>query len=157
MKFFLLVFSISFVVLASCDKNSSEEDNNESDTKTELITKTSWQYDTVGGDFDKNGSIDFPPPAGFLPDCVFDNTITFSSNGAGTVSEGANVCAMAPATAPINWSFANNETTLNLGGGSIAGISGQFKILKLSETQLHLSKDTALAGLPVALIIQLKH
>jgi hypothetical protein len=62
-----------------------------------------------------------------------------------------------PQSAAITWSFANNETALNIGGAGIIGISGQFKIVTLNETTLALSKDTTYQGASTALVVQLKH
>jgi hypothetical protein len=126
------------------------------DTKTTQITAASWKYDNAGVDADRNGTIDSPLPVA-LPACLRDNTLTLSTNGTGTVDEGASKCdPAAPQTTPATWSFANNQTVLNLGGSGI-GVSGQLKIIELSATNLTLSKDTTVIGFPVAIIVQLKH
>ena len=148
----LLFFSVFFI---SCDKNSSDEEVEE--TKTDLITKSTWKYENAQVDQNKDGAGDFPLPAGTIPDCFLDNTITFQSNGTGTINEGASVCPMTPASAPITWSFTNSENTLNLGGGSIAGISGQLKIITLTDTKLTLSKDTSYLGFSAAILVNLQH
>lgn len=155
MKYNLLALFFLPVFFMSCDKNSSDEENEE--TKTELITKSTWKYESAQVDQNKDGTGDLPLPAGTIPACFLDNTITFQSNGTGTVSEGVSVCPGAPASAPITWSFTNNENTLTLGGGSIAGISGQLKIVTLTDTKLTLSKDTSYLGFSAAILVNLQH
>jgi hypothetical protein len=141
------------VLFIACDKNDSSP---AADAKTTLITSSSWKYENAGVDGDRNGSIDLPLPAA-LPACLRDNTLTLSANGTGTVDEGPSKCdPAAPQSTPATWSFASNQTMLNLGGSGI-GVSGQLKIVELSATNLTLSKDTSFAGFPVAIIVQLKH
>ena len=93
-----------------------------------------------------------------LPDCVKDNTLSLSANGSGTVDEGASKCDQSSAqSTTISWSFANNETVLQLGGDGIAGINGNVKIVTLDQNNLVLSKDTTYMGLAAALVLKLTH
>jgi hypothetical protein len=148
----LLLIAVFFL---SCDKK--EDDPKAEDPKTVLITASAWRYENSGVDFPINGTIDAPLPFP-LPPCATDNFLTLSANGTGTIDEGPTKCdPLVPQSTPATWSFASNQTVLNLGGSGFFGITGQFKILELSATKLHLSKDTTAAGLPVAIIIQLKH
>ena len=151
--FTALVFSLAFL---SCSKDGS---NSSGSAKTELITKSSWKYDNAGIDLDKNGVIDIPAPAGTLETCATDNFLSLAANGTGTVDEGPTKCdAGSPQSVALTWTFSNNETTLNLNGGGVLGINGQFKILELSDVKLSLSKDTTIPFFgPVALIANLKH
>lgn len=150
---FFALFALSVVSL-SCDKNDNDSNG---ENKTEIIAQGSWKYDNAGIDQDKNGTIDLPLPAGTIPACATDNTVTFSTNGTGIVDEGSTKCNTGdPQTFPFTWSFANNETTLNIGGGNVLGASGQFKIVELSATKLTLSKDTVIV-IPVAIVVSLKH
>ncbi|HVG40475.1 MAG TPA: hypothetical protein VM888_02595 [Chitinophagaceae bacterium] len=155
MKHTILICLSFCLFVVSCKKNDTKSEP----TKTEIITQASWKYDNAGIDADRNGSIDFPPPSGILLPCVIDNTLTLSSNGTGLVDEGSTKCATTDLqSVPITWSFADNETALKIGGGSLLGVSGQFKILELSTTKLSLSKDTTVPILgTVALIAILKH
>jgi hypothetical protein len=153
MKYFIVAIAICFGSVA-CQKDSSSSSGT---TKTDLITKSSWKFEDVGGDANKDGTIDLSLSSQ-LPDCVKDNFLTLSSNGSGVVDEGTLKCDVSdPQTTAVTWSFANNESSLNLGGAGIIGIGGQFKIVTLNETNLSLSKDTTLQGLPVALVVKLKH
>jgi hypothetical protein len=152
MKHFILVTSISFVFL-SCKKDDSSSN---AQTKTDLITKSSWKYEDAGADADRNGTIDISLSSQ-IPSCLKDNILTLTANGSGTVDEGADVCASVPQTTPVTWSFDNNETYLNLGGGGLLGITGQFKIVTLNDVNLALSKDTTLQGLQSSFVIKLKH
>ena len=146
---FLLVL---FFFATSCKK-----DSNSSTSKTDQITSADWKYDNGGiGDANGNIIINFST-IGTIPTCSLDNTIHFSSNGTGSVSEGANVCSGAPATTSFTWNFSSNETVLNLSGGAVAGIGGSFKIKTLSSTQLSLLKDTTYMGSSATVIVDLKH
>ncbi len=154
MKYSILLFCAAAVSIFSCKKDSSGSE----ESKTELITQSSWKYDNAGGDLDKNGSIDTPLPSSLLQPCITDNFIVFQANGTATIDEGATKCdPLLTQTTAATWSFSNNETTLNLSGSGLVGLSGQFKILVLNSTQLHLSKDTTVTGIPLALVVQLKH
>jgi len=151
MKFLILTMCFS-LFLFSCKKDSST-----SASKTDLITKAAWKYQDAGADIDKNGTIDLSISSQ-LQTCETDNTLTLRSDGTGTLDEGATKCDAAdPQSSNVNWSFSNNETLLNFNGAGILGISGQFKILTLSETALSFSKDTTLNGTAISLLIQLKH
>jgi hypothetical protein len=152
---FVVCLCFCFAVLG-CQKDNS---NSSLPTKTDLITKSSWKYDNAGIDLDRNGIIDVPPPAGTLEDCDTDNFLLLAANGAGTVDEGPTKCdAGFPQSFPLTWTFSSSETVLNLGGGGVLGINGQFKILELSDVKLSLSKDTSIAFFgTVALIANLKH
>jgi len=156
MKYSFLTCLSFCLCLLSCDKGDSKSSE---PTKTELITKSAWKYDNAGIDLDKNGVIDIPPPAGTLEACATDNFLTLTANGQGTVDEGPTKCdAGFPQSAPVTWTFSSSETVLNLGGGGVLGINGQFKILELSDIKLSLSKDTTIPFFgPVALIPNIKH
>jgi hypothetical protein len=153
MKLYILTMAVCFAFL-SCDKDSPDDDGA---TKTELITSSAWKFEDAGADPDKNGSIDISL-ASQLPACLTDNTLTLSAGGSGTVDEGAAKCdPSVPQSTPVTWSFAGNETLLNIGGGGLLGITGQFKIVTLTSANLALSKDTTLQGLQSSFVIRLKH
>ncbi len=153
MKNAILTICVCFLFL-SCKKDSSDSTGA---SKTELITKSSWKYDDAGADLDKNGGIDISATSQLQP-CQTDNTLTLNSTGTGTVDEGATKCdAATPQSLPVTWNFSNNESSLVLGGGGLLGISGQFKIVTLTETALAFSKDTTYLGAPVSFLIKLKH
>jgi hypothetical protein len=160
MKYSFFLFFILCLSFLSCDKDDSAKEP----TKTELVTQASWKYDNAGLDIDKNGSIDLAGTL-FLQPCMTDFTLTLKSDGTGTMDEGPTKCdATDPQSEAITWSFANNETVLNIGSASLFGVSGQIKILELSATKLTLSIDTTLppniiplVSGPVALVATLKH
>ncbi|MFL5808156.1 MAG: hypothetical protein ACJ749_01465 [Flavisolibacter sp.] len=153
--------TIAIFLLVSCGK---DKDNNQPQqpTKTELISKSSWKYESGGVDQDKNGTFDISfATLGILQPCILDNTATFTANGSGTTDEGTTKCnPSVPQTSPFVWAFANSETAINI-SGSIIGLGGQFKILALTDTKLSLSKDTTITLIgpptPVALIVNLQH
>jgi hypothetical protein len=151
MKYFILTIAVCFV-FGACEKDSSD-----SPTKTELITKSAWKFDDAGADADKNGTVDISF-ASQLPSCLTDNSLTLSADGSGMVDEGAAKCDLSlPQTTAVTWSFSNNETSLNLGGSGLLGITGQFKIVTLNDANLALSKDTTFQGFQSSFVIKLKH
>jgi hypothetical protein len=152
----LASFALLVLLAASCSEKETDPPGNE--TKTQLITASAWKYDNGGVDANKDGTIDFSITSQ-LQTCQTDNTLTLTGNGTGTVSEGATKCdPSAPQNVPITWNFSSNETNVNLNGGGIAGLSGQFKLITLNTTTLTLSKDTTLAPFgAIALVLQLKH
>lgn len=157
MKNSLLILALSSAALFGCEKD--DDDNNQQSEKTTFLVQSAWRFDNAGIDVDRNGTIETALPAGSLESCFTDNTITFSANGNGMVDEGPTKCDAAdPQTTPFTWSFAANETAMNISGDVVAGIEGgQFKIIALTSTKLSLSKDTSILGAPVALIAEFKH
>ena len=150
-KLFLAIFVIAFFACKKKDSDSSGSN------KTTLATQQSWKFNNAGADPDKNGTIDLDISSQ-IPACVTDNSISFSTNGSGVVDEGTNKCNTSdPQTLPFTWSFASNETMININGSAIAGKGGQFKIISLTSTQFTLSKDTVLLGTQTAFIVNLKH
>src|ERR1700694_5084959 len=144
----------------SCKKNSPAA---ASPSRTELLTSQSWKYESGGIDQDRNGTIDLTFEwTGLLHPCLLDNTATFNANGTGMTDEGATKCnASLPQTSPFTWSFANNETTLNIAGTALLGLGGAFQVQALTSNRLTLAKDSALTAggftTTVALIANLKH
>lgn len=140
MKKILLALPV-LVLLISCDKD--DDDDSQGKTKTELLTQQAWKLESIGTDADNNGTIE-QSISGSIDDCIEDNTLKFETNGTGVMDEGANVCAGASQTTDFTWSFANNETVLNLSGGAAMTFSGQYNIYALEANRLALSKDTTL-------------
>ena len=152
-KLFLL--TIASLAFFSCKKDDSSSSGGTS--KTTFVSQQSWKFNNAGLDPDKNGTIDLDVSSQ-IPAYVTDNTISFSTNGSGTVDEGASKNNSAdPQTIPFTWNFASNETLININGAAIAGKGGQFKILTLNGTQFSLSKDTVVLGTQTAFIVNLKH
>jgi hypothetical protein len=151
--FFLAVFSLGFF---SCKKNDSNPSGGT--TKTTLVSQQSWKFDNAGLDPDKNGTIDLDI-SGQIPVYITDNTISFTSAGSGSVDEGTTKNNLTdPQTIPFTWSFASNETLININGAAIAGKGGQYKIVTLSSTKFTLSKDTTVPLIgATAFIVNLKH
>lgn len=155
MKYTILTIAVCFA-FAACNKDKSD---NTGPTKTQLLTSGAWKYESGGADINKDGSIDLTlETLGIIPPCTLDNSATFNADGTGINDEGATKCDPSlPQTTSFNWSFANNETALNISGNGFAGIRGQFKITTLSTTTLTIAKDTSLNGLSGTLIVNLKH
>lgn len=127
-------------------------------TKTELLTASSWKVDAAGLDQDRNGTIDLSLMTA-IPVCTTDNTILFKTNNTGVTDEGAAKCNATDAqTSNFNWAFADAETNITVSNSTLTPINGKSKVLVLSATALTLSKDTTLAPFGnVALVVNLKH
>jgi hypothetical protein len=155
----LFAFLFSLLVLGGCQKDDSSGSTPK--TKTELITSSSWKYNDAKIDADNNGTGDQPIPAGFVEACQLDNTITFTSNGSGSIDEGPTKCDAAdPQSLPFTWSFTSNETIINFSSAVFAGIGGDFKIVSLTETELIISQQVSVLPPPlpaVTVIASFKH
>ncbi|MGC4037359.1 MAG: lipocalin family protein [Chitinophagaceae bacterium] len=143
----LIIFSGACVFFA-CKKDSTNN-NTSGKTKTQLITSSTWRFDNA-----KLAGVDV---SGAFDDCEKDNTVTFVSNGTGTVDEGATKCDAAdPQTVPFDWTFENNESSIHTTTPLFPGTS-DFKINSLSETQLAVAKDTVILGTTQTFVVTFKH
>lgn len=141
----LLVTSFS-----ACKKNKTQ-------SRTDLLAKSSWKFDNAGLDMDRNGTADAPVPPGFLQSCDTDNTITFNTDGTGIADEGATKCtATNPQTAPFTWSFKDNEQTITLSNAIFGGLNGDIKVVTINDDRLELHKEINV-GTIVNVIVFLKH
>src|SRR3954470_20757585 len=94
------------VLFFACKKNSDDNNNNTSKSKTDLITASQWKFD--------NATLSGVDVSGLFDDCEKDNTVTFLSNGSGTIDEGVTKCDDSdPQTVNFNWNFDNSETTIH--------------------------------------------
>jgi hypothetical protein len=63
--------AVIFILINACSKNNSN--SNTPATKMQLLTQSSWKYDTAGLDNNNDGLIDAPFPAGYgLSGCQTD-------------------------------------------------------------------------------------
>lgn len=155
MKKILLIPATALVVLFACGK----DDEGTAGGNMQVITSSSWKYDTAGIDADGNGEIDSPLPGGLIQNCDRDNTIKFNSDGTGVVDEGASKCnANNPQTSNFTWSFNNAQNEINFSDTVFNGLTGAVQIRALTNTSLVLSKNVNV-GLPilVPVVVRLKH
>lgn len=159
-KYVFALLSIGCILYA-CKKDDDKPSNN-TNANVQLITSSTWKYDTVGVDTDKDGKADTPIPAfvnGVQP-CDKDNTVTFKSDSTGVLNAGATKCNSSdPQTASFKWWFKNNGATLYspdpLFGSTF---SGDFKVGELTATRLRILKDTTLSPYGTfTLVLDLKH
>jgi len=156
LSFFALIGSLLF--MGSCQKEGSS--STPAKTKSELVTSSAWKYNDAKIDSDNNGTGDLALPAGLVEACQTDNTLTFTTNGNGTVDEGPTKCDAAdPQTIPFTWNFASGETVINFSSAVFAGVGGDFKIISLTSTELILSKQLTVPPIPLPLtvIVTFKH
>ena len=146
----LFSFSLFGLCLVALLSLSCNKDDTPQPTKTEYITQSAWKFDKATA-----SGIDISAQ---IPACFKDNTITFVSNGSGTISEGATIC-VPPAPATFTWSFQNNETRLSLSTPLISGGSGIFNLVVLNEVNLVISQDMTIppSPTPITVVITFKH
>jgi hypothetical protein len=150
-KRFLSLASL-LILVAILHINCSKDDDSAppAKTKTELITKSAWNFDkaTAGG-LDVSSAID---------DCFKDNSVTFATNKTGSISEGANVCSPSSA-GNFSWEFQGaNESTLHLSAPIFTGGSNDFTIVSLTETSLIISQVMTIPPYPATTVeITFKH
>jgi hypothetical protein len=153
-SFLCLFFCGAVFIMNSCSKKSSSSGQ----TKTQLITASTWKYDTAGIDANGDGTIDEALPTGVIPSCVEDNTLTFNSDSTGTENEGAVKCDTAGAqTTSFTWSFNSSQTIINFPDSVFGPFGGTVNITSLTTTQLHLEKAVTESGLTFNIAVYLKH
>jgi hypothetical protein len=161
MKIFssLLFVSALTLLMGSCKKETTNP--TPAQTNTDHLTTSAWKHESSGVDTDKDGSINVPlATLGVtLPACRLDNLLTFKKDNTAMADEGATKCNDSdPQSTNFNWSFADNEKSLNISGNVFPELNGKFNIKTLTNTTLTLSKDTTVPILGnVALVVNLKH
>ena len=157
-KIWALILPMGLAFLPACQKSGDSGSDTPAKTKTQLLTKSAWRFDHAGLDLDNNGTIDSPIPAGILQTCDTDGTITFNANGTGVGDEGPTKCdASDPQTANFTWSLKSSETVISISNVLFGGLSGDIKLLSVSETELSMEKAVTSSGLTVNAIVVLKH
>ncbi len=153
-------YLVGILIISSlCFQSSCSKDEDTGPSNTELIVSATWKYNNGGVDVNNDGLIDAPVPPGYVLDCDKDNTLTFKDDGTGTLDEGATKCDPSnPQTSAFTWSFKNGETYINFSIAIMTGFSGDLKILKLTSTELNLSKEVNVGTPnPIYIVVQLKH
>jgi hypothetical protein len=155
-KPFLLLLTglaVFCIIINSCSKSNSTQK-----TKMQLLTQSTWKYDTAGIDLNGDGTIDAAFPAGYLLDCTKDNLLTFNTDSTGTADEGPTKCNTTdPQTVAFTWSFNSTQTDITSSTAIFNGVGGDIMITSLTATQLHLEKAVTTSGVTVNVAIYLKH
>lgn len=151
----IILATVFMTVLPACSK---EDDNPPTETKTELLIKSSWKFEKA--------------EAGLLGDissevdaCIQDNLLTFvaasasSTSGTGTLDEGATKCDPSdPQSGNFNWELINNGTVLRSSVILFPGGSTDFNIVSLTSTKLVLSQQMEVSPYPATTVtLTLKH
>jgi hypothetical protein len=145
MKKLTLFSFITVLLFTQCSK-----DDTPAPTKTDYITKGSWKFErAIANGTDVSSQI---------PACFKDNTMTFATNGSGTISEGTTAC-VPPAPSDFTWSFQNNETLLNLSTPLVSGGSGIFSLINVNDVNLTLSQNMTIppATVPILVVVSFNH
>jgi len=130
----LLLIMAGVIPFQACKKDEKDTPK----TKTELITTGSWKMtaNTVnpGIDIDFDGDTE-TNLFDYLDGCFKDDVTTFKTNGTAEGNEGASKCNNTdPQTYSLTWSFASNETKLNLDGDEYNLVELTATILRISYT-----------------------
>jgi len=154
MKKYLFAVAVIGLALFSCKKDK----DNSSASKVQLITSSTWKYDTAMMDSNKDGTPDGPLPAGILATCTTDNTITFKKDSTGVLDEGATKCSSTDAqSTSFTWYFKDNESVLYSPNPIFGGYSGDAKISSITDSKLVLIKEFTYSIYTVNVILTLKH
>lgn len=146
----LACFTTAVIVLSSCGKEEDNNNNPTPKTKTQLLSQGTWKFSsaTVGG----------ADASAFVQTCQKDNILTFAAAGTGILDEGATKCNAAdPQTSPFTWTWASNETVLNVSTTLFTGGSSTFTLVSLTETNLVLSQVISVGGSPQTAIVTFVH
>lgn len=156
-KYALSALAIGFIIYG-CKKDDDNKDTTKE--RVQFVTSSSWKYDTVGVDTNKDGKPDQPLTGVSVQSCDKDNTITFKSDSTGVLDEGATKCdAGDPQKVPFTWYFKENGTVLYTPNQIFGSdFSGDFKVGEITTSRLRLIKDVnyPLFG-NVTLVLDLKH
>jgi hypothetical protein len=150
-KVLLSIMSLAIlpVVFVACNKD--DDNNNNQKTKTQLITQSSWKFQSATAN-----SIDISNQDPPFSACRKDNIITFATGGTGTVSEGATSCTPAE-NATFTWNFTNNETGLHMSAALFPNAPTDFTIVSLTETELKVSFPYTISSVTVTVIATFIH
>jgi len=141
----IVAILLSGLFFVSCKKSSSHPKTN-----TDFLTQASWKFD--------NAKVNGVDVSSLLKACETDNILTFSSNGSGTLDEGATKCNSSdPQSNPFTWNFTTNETVLHVSAVLFTGGSSDFTIVTLNDTQLVLSQDITVSGTTQNAVVSFKH
>jgi hypothetical protein len=142
-KAILIAVGLIGLAVAACKK----DDNGKSATIAQLLTSSTWKYDTIMIDLDKNGTADRPVPSGYIPACQLDNTITFKSDLTGITDEGATKCNDSlPQSTPFTWVLKNGDSTLTITGNSDVQLNGDIVIKSITNTSMVLIKNVTITN-----------
>jgi hypothetical protein len=144
-----IIFStVSFLIMVfffSCKKD------NDSKSKTQLLTQKSW---LISNAEERTGTEPWSQDAGWSssPACEKDDVTVFKTNFTYETNEGATKCNTSDPQI-INsgtWAFSDNETKLNLDGDLLT-------IERLDETNLILTLSEVFLGTTYSFRITLRH
>jgi hypothetical protein len=157
-KYVLSVLAIGFIIYGC--KKDDDDDKDVTKERVLLVTSSTWKYDTVGLETNKDGKPDQPLTGITLLPCDTDNTITFKSDSTGTLSEGATKCNSSdPNTTPFTWYFKEKGTILYTPNDVFGnGYTGDFKVGEITTSRLRVIKDvTAPPFGTFTVVLDLKH
>jgi hypothetical protein len=161
-KYTILLLIVGFIIYGCHKDDDNNSNNNNQSNSVQLITSSTWKYDTIGLDTDGDGKPNSPLPPGYgIDDCDRDNTATFKSDSTGILNEGTVKCnAGDPQTTSFKWWFKGSKSDTLYTPDAIFGstFSGDFKVGELSTTRLRVLKAITipLAG-NFTIVLDLKH
>lgn len=150
-----ILAAVTMAVLPACSK---EDNFASSETKTELLVKTSWKFEKA--EASPVGDI-----SSELEACQTDNLLIFlaasasSTSGTGTLDEGPTKCDPSDLqSSSFDWELTNNGTVLRSSVPLFSGSSTDFTIVSLTSTNLVLSQQMTIDPYPATTVtLTLKH
>ncbi|MCS3799838.1 hypothetical protein [Niastella sp. OAS944] len=156
-KYALTALAIGSIIYG-CKKDDDDKDVTKE--RIQFVTSSSWKYDTVGIDTNKDGKPDQPLTGFTVEACDKDNTILFKSDSTGTLDEGPSKCNSSdPQKTPFTWYFKENGTILYT-PNQIFGtdVSGDFKVGEITTSRLRVIKDVTYPIFGTfTIVLDLKH
>lgn len=136
----LAIFALS---LGACSKNSDKK------STLELLTQSTWKYQILGLDADKNGEVDAEDPS--FEACSKDDTYLFKTDNTGVFDEGATKCDPTdPQTGSFAWQLLNGDKQLVFDGET-------YTILSINDNNLKIYYEFTLGGSTLRALLVLKH
>lgn len=152
------------LAIAACKKNEDTGLSYDQQQHRTWISATTWVYDWVALDLDRDGVADQYVQPGTISDCLFDNAYTFQPNGSGDVFDSTARCDTTVALhAPFTWALSDNDRTLTVNGTNLFGLGGHLRVIYLDNRLFTIARDTLVHDPAVAqpitasLIISMKH
>lgn len=125
-----LALLVMVLVVSSCN-------DDEPQSKTDLLSGKSWAFASVAYRFPSGEEVDFS--AKYIDDCDKDNRLTFSKEGVYNSTVGADDCNGDDDNESGTWSWKENETVLAL---SVGSSTDNLPLVSISATTLKLNVDT---------------
>ena len=109
---------VAFALVCTLALSSCKKDNNNTntETKTEMLTKSAWKFEAFGLDMNMDNMLTGSEIESKA--CDMDDVISFSTSGTVSQNVGADNCGGTAASGQSTWQFYNNETVIYYKGNN---------------------------------------